>query len=110
MPVRLISFGALRSEADFRRSGAKDGVPPIVEWKGAGRAGADGEYELQPSVSGAREANKHSMPSPPLTVMKGAIKIWSSFERKIVCLVVLPCCVAVKIAHRLVLNNREMEG
>lgn len=85
------SLSAL-SEADFEQL-AQDGVPMVEMEKGADLMQALVDSELQPSV--VRHV-KLSPPMPsPLTVKNSPI-LNTSLKKKIVCLVVLPYCVAVK--------------
>lgn len=85
------SLSAL-SEADFEQL-AQDGVPMVEMEKGADLMQALVDSELQPSRGQAR---KPSPPMPsPLTVKNSPI-LNTSLKKKIVCLVVLPYCVAAK--------------
>ncbi len=85
------SLSAL-SEADFEQL-AQDGVPMVEMEKGADLMQALVDSELQPSRGQARKTIA-SMPSP-LTVKNSPI-LNTSLKKKIVCLVVLPYCVAAK--------------
>ncbi len=85
------SLSAL-SEADFEQL-AQDGVPMVEMEKGADLMQALVDSELQPSRGQARK----TIASNAITINGENSPILNiSLKKKIVCLVVLPCCVAAK--------------
>lgn len=90
MPVQR-SLSAL-SEADFEQL-AQDGVPMVEMEKGADLMQALVDSELQPSRGQARKTIASN--AITLTVKNSPI-LNTSLKKKIVCLVVLPYCVAAK--------------
>ncbi|VCV69921.1 Tyrosine--tRNA ligase [Escherichia coli] len=85
------SLSAL-SEADFEQL-AQDGVPMVEMEKGADLMQALVDSELQPSRGQARK----TIASNAITINgENSPILNTSLKKKIVCLVVLPYCVAVK--------------
>lgn len=84
------SLSAL-SEADFEQL-AQDGVPMVEMEKGADLMQALVDSELQPSRGQARK----TIASNAITINGENSPILNTLKKKIVCLVVLPYCVAAK--------------